>query len=191
DERSPAGTRLRFEEAPDRQRGSRQGVLQRRGPVRYVSLGGRRPQRRREQVSADRITGAVHVSDGRREKSDGDRGDRSAVHRRPGAAGRVRGGDQAGRGPRAILAVGFGESAGHRSAGEAFRAAPEIYERRHARHVRVSGDTEMKWWLLAFVAAAGLWGQSSARGVDTAMLLERLGSSWPQHNGDYTGQRFS
>jgi hypothetical protein len=46
----------------------------------------------------------------------------------------------------------------------------------------------MKKLLLAFAGAAGLWAQSSAQGVDTAMLLERLGSSWPQHNGDYTGQ---
>jgi alcohol dehydrogenase (cytochrome c) len=49
----------------------------------------------------------------------------------------------------------------------------------------------MKKLLLTFACAAGLWAQSSAQGVDTAMLLERLGSSWPQHNGDYTGQRFS
>ena len=68
DERSSPVTRLRFEEAPDRQRGSRQGVLQRRGAVRHVSLGDGRPQRRREQVSADRIAGAVHVSDGRARK---------------------------------------------------------------------------------------------------------------------------
>ena len=49
----------------------------------------------------------------------------------------------------------------------------------------------MKKVLLTLACAAGLWAQSSAQGVDTAMLLERLGSSWPQHNGDYTGQRFS
>ena len=49
----------------------------------------------------------------------------------------------------------------------------------------------MKKLLLALAGAAGLWAQSSAQSVDTAMLLERLGSSWPQHNGDCTGQRFS
>jgi len=45
--------------------------------------------------------------------------------------------------------------------------------------------------LLTFACAAALWAQGSAQGVDTAMLLKRLGSNWPQHNGDYTGQRFS
>lgn len=49
----------------------------------------------------------------------------------------------------------------------------------------------MKNALLSFACAAGIWAQSSAQGVDTSMLLKRLGSSWPQHNGDYTGQRFS
>ena len=49
----------------------------------------------------------------------------------------------------------------------------------------------MKKLLLAFAGVAGLWAQGPAQGVDTAMLLERLGSNWPQHNGDYTGQRFS
>ena len=42
----------------------------------------------------------------------------------------------------------------------------------------------MKKVLLIFACAAGLWAQSAAQGVDTAMLLKRLGSSWPQHNGD-------
>jgi len=45
--------------------------------------------------------------------------------------------------------------------------------------------------LVAFACAAALWAQGSAQGVDTTMLLVRLGSNWPQHNGDYTGQRFS
>ena len=49
----------------------------------------------------------------------------------------------------------------------------------------------MKRLVLACACAAALWAQGSAQGVDTAMLLERLGSNWPQHNGDYTGQRFS
>ena len=49
----------------------------------------------------------------------------------------------------------------------------------------------MRKLLLTVACAAGLWAQGSAQGVDTAMLLKRLGSSWPQHNGDYTGQRFS
>src|SRR6476661_10032918 len=49
----------------------------------------------------------------------------------------------------------------------------------------------MKKVLLALAGTAAMWAGISAQGVDTAMLLARLGASWPQHNGDYTGQRFS
>ncbi len=49
----------------------------------------------------------------------------------------------------------------------------------------------MRKLLLACACAAGLCALGRAQGVDTATLLERLGASWPTHNGDYTGRRFS
>ena len=54
-------------------------------------------------------------------------------------------------------------------------------------------ETAKKWWLGGFVWAAICTAAAAtfAEGVDRALLLKRLGESWPTYSGDYSGRRYS
>src|SRR5690348_12495049 len=80
------------------------------------------------------------------------------------------------------------ESGGEGSTGDASQTSFTIHRRRNARHPCLPGVFEViKTVLLILWCAASLCAQT----LNPAKLLQPPTDTWPSHNGDYTGRRYS
>src|SRR5260370_34939637 len=158
--------------------------------MRGMPLANRRPQGNCKKVFSRRSAVAISVSAARAIYRDGEDEIGREIRREATAYRRIRPGDDRSVGLASFLASQRCPIYGSRSTGAPPRTAEQVYRRRYAQHVCLSGDLEVK---LAGAISAVLFGALAgfSQGLDPAMLVNPSSSIWPTYNGDYSGRRYS